>query len=120
MLTNQEQRILKYVYSTGCRLFTVPITFKNGRMFVKTSPTSFHFNNITWLFLMITGSYRLWKLPTTIQKKNVFGCILNVAMLLVCAVQGVYKLNIWTHKVGMAKLINETLEMNSAWGKSFI
>ena len=117
MLTKIETQVLFRVYTVCCKFYTTPFTWKDGRMVLTVNYKTKFFNYFTWILLIPMLVYNVAQLPVLIDKNDINALVLQGIFLMSYSGYAVCKFNIWLCSTEMVDVINQTLCINSAWGK---
>ena len=116
MLSELESRAICLIWRLCCKLFTIPLTWENGKLIVSKKYDILNKISTCTVVLPIF----IWKLiqfPKVIGRGDVNGSILLGIFLIVASLHIVFKINIWLYKEAMAWIANQVVYCNSVWGK---
>ena len=120
MLTKTETKVLFGIYTVCCKFYTIPYTWEDGRMILRVNDKTKFFNYFTWILLIPMLVYNVAQLPVLIDKNDINALVLLGIFLMCYLGFAVCKINIWLCSAEMVDVINQTLCVNSTWGKYII
>jgi len=121
MLEQIEMRVIDFVYSVmSWKLFQMPLSWQNGKMSVINCGSVRVYNAIICTINIIHSIYFMNQICRQIRQKNINGVIINMIFVLCSSTHFVYRINIFISKTEISRVINQTLSINSTWGKSVL
>ena len=116
MLSELELKTLDSMLRTSCKFSTVPYVWNNGILSLK--PNQHRISNwIIWLLLVSTTIYKILHVPSLVRNSSLIGSIFQSNSVIGILTNVTFKLNIAIYKTELAELVNQTLYINSVWGK---
>ena len=116
MLTRIEMKMLDRIYSTCCKFFTVPFTWRNRKVSMKHKKWRLH-NTITWFLLLTTFGVKVRSVFFALENQDIDGSILQALFAIASGSQILFKLNIWIYEEELIRIIQQVFYINSCWGK---
>ena len=113
MLTQFELKVLDLVYHFNCKIITIPFCWNGDRMALKSKSRVLYV--ITIRMLVLLGL--VLRTSIIIQTNDINGLILGGLMVLSCASDVIFQINICLYQAEFVELTNQILHMNSSWGQ---
>jgi len=118
MLAKIELQVLGIVFSLiNCKFLRLPISWENGRVKLEVKFGGRQYNFLICSLLLIHTAYCMKQVQNLIQERKISACIVHFVLVCRYLAHLVFRLNICSFKTDMANVINETLVINSTWGK---
>jgi len=116
MLTDLELKVMDWVYRWSCKYFTIPLSWQNGRITLKFNHWVLS-NCFMFILPISTLSFMLFQYSALMDKKDVNASMMYGVLLIYYISLLSYKLCTWIFRKQIVRLINETLLVNTVWGK---
>jgi len=117
MLARIELQALDFIYSKmNLKLFQMPLSWKNGRILVRKVPGQFN-NFLIWSLVIIHLIYCLIQLRILVHNKRVNSAAVQMIFVTFYLTHLVVRMNISVFKTELARIINQTLTINSISSK---
>jgi len=118
MFTNLETRVFDIIFSvTSSKLSMFPLSWKNNRVSVKLN--SKRVCNALILVIVLAKLIVCINDLRTLQdkRKHIISVILLTISTLKFIIHIVLRISFWIFRLELARLVNETLNIISTWGK---
>jgi len=118
MFTQREKNTINLVYSsTSCKYLGLPLRWESGKMSLKFNFPSRLCHKIKCIILLLIIIIRLKQIPMLIQKRDINANIFQIIFIGRYFFHWIFRTNTWIFQVELVQLINQSLNINSSWGK---
>jgi len=119
MLTQSELQIFNWVYSAiGWKCVQMPLIWENGKLLLKETSHGRTYNGIICLTLLSMAAFRLKAFPPLIAERDIQACIFQTIFIARYLLHVLYRQNIRIFKTELVRVINQSIYVNTIWGKS--